>query len=201
MSMNNFHKNKGIVIELTALLDVIMIMLFWVMMNMSEKTEDANSKAQEEIKAAQQQVMIEKEKAQEQIDSILDDTSRQIAEIKENAENADSMALKNQQALDGYEQGLPVKLSLKFENGEDYLYISKGEDIQTSFTVSGGNLSEQIISAFEQMGLEKDEVILCALVYDGSQVLNRDYNAVANAAQQIREVYGNFYCTYINTTK
>ena len=31
--MNRFSKSKGIVIELTALLDVIMIMLFWVMMN------------------------------------------------------------------------------------------------------------------------------------------------------------------------
>ena len=32
-------KNKGIAIELTALLDVILIMLFWVMLNMDRETE------------------------------------------------------------------------------------------------------------------------------------------------------------------
>ena len=33
--MNSFRKNKGIVLELTSLLDVIMIMLFWVMTDVS----------------------------------------------------------------------------------------------------------------------------------------------------------------------
>lgn len=37
--MNGFRKNKGIVLELTSLLDVIMIMLFWVMTDVSASAD------------------------------------------------------------------------------------------------------------------------------------------------------------------
>ena len=42
-------KNKGIAIELTALLDVILIMLFWVMMSMEHEKEVVHTEAEETI--------------------------------------------------------------------------------------------------------------------------------------------------------
>ena len=50
--MNGFRKNKGIIIELTSLLDIIMIMLFWVMLNVSNNAQDIEKKAQEKIDEA-----------------------------------------------------------------------------------------------------------------------------------------------------
>ena len=44
--MNGYRKSKGIVIELTALLDVILIMLFWVMMNVQESQPSAVDQAE-----------------------------------------------------------------------------------------------------------------------------------------------------------
>ena len=199
--MNNFHKNKGIVIELTALLDVIMIMLFWVMMNMSVKTDKANSEAENKVAQAESQVAYEKEKAKEQIDSILDETNRQIEQFREQAENADSKAYENQMALDRYSQGLIMKINIRFEQNGDVVYVSKGDDLISDFTVNDSDVYENIESAFIQSGSEKDEVILCAVIYDGSQVLNRDFNKVSEAVAQLTEFYGNLYCTYINTSR
>jgi beta-galactosidase len=52
--MNGFKKNKGIVLELTSLLDVIMIMLFWVMTDVSasadSQKEDAKAQVQKEMR-------------------------------------------------------------------------------------------------------------------------------------------------------
>lgn len=43
--MNGFRKNKGIVLELTSLLDVIMIMLFWVMTDVSASADSQKEDA------------------------------------------------------------------------------------------------------------------------------------------------------------
>ena len=47
-------KGKGIIIELTALLDVILIMLFWVMMNMKDETEAVQNEAEAKVSEVQQ---------------------------------------------------------------------------------------------------------------------------------------------------
>ena len=197
--MSGFHKNKGIVIELTALLDVIMIMLFWLVMNMSESTDKAEKKAQAEIDAASSQVEVEKKKAQEQIDSILDDTSRQIAEAKEKAENINSNAAANQEALDGYEQGLLVTLMMKSETDGDVLYVKRGEDELTSFNIENADCEQSLTDALNELGLKEDDVVLCALVYDGNSVLDKNFNKLNSAIEKIHQNYKKLYCTYINT--
>ena len=42
-------KNKGLIIELTSLLDVILIMLFWVMMASSDKADKAEAEADKKL--------------------------------------------------------------------------------------------------------------------------------------------------------
>ena len=198
--MNGFRKSKGIVIELTALLDVILIMLFWMMMSLSQNNEDVVTKAQQQVADAQSQAEIDKQNAQAQIDSILDDTSRQLAEAQQKAENTDSLAAQNQQALDGYEQGMLVTLSLKYEQQGDVLYISQNDEEVFSQSVSDTDMAQSIISSLQKLGLNEEDTVLCALVYDGDTVLYKDVNAVNAAVSQVHENYSNFYCTYINTT-
>ena len=62
--MNSFGKNKGLIIELTSLLDVILIMLFWVMMNSSAKAEQAQENATTEIENANSQLEQIREEAE-----------------------------------------------------------------------------------------------------------------------------------------
>ena len=49
--MNGFRKNKGIVLELTSLLDVIMIMLFWVMTDVSASADSQKEDAKAQVQA------------------------------------------------------------------------------------------------------------------------------------------------------
>ena len=78
-----FRKNKGIIIELTSLLDVILIMLFWLILNMSNTAANAEKKAQEQIDAANAKVEQAKQDAQKQIDSI----NEQNEQMRKQAEN------------------------------------------------------------------------------------------------------------------
>lgn len=72
--MNGYRKSKGIVIELTALLDVILIMLFWVMMNVQEDSESAMADAEKQTAAAQQQL----EDTQNELDRLIEKNAELI---------------------------------------------------------------------------------------------------------------------------
>ncbi len=200
--MNGFKKNKGIVIELTALLDVILIMLFWVMMNTQSSGENIKEQAESQIAAAESRLEAERESWEKEKEQILTDTSSQIDEAWKKAENIDSQAAKNQQALDGYAAGLLVTLNLRYDGTSGTLYVSDSSNEQGTINVTDENtMAEGIISQFENMGLERDSVVLCAMVYDGDTALYRDVRTVTSAVDIVGEAYENFYCTFINTTK
>lgn len=200
--MNGFKKSKGIVIELTALLDVILIMLFWVMMNTKSSGEDIKEQAESRIAAAESKLETERESWEQEKEQILADASSQIDEAWKKAESIDSRAAENQQALDGYAEGLLVTLNLRYDGNSGTLYISdSGSEHGTIAVTDENTMAEEIISQFENMGLEHGSVVLCAMVYDGDTALYRDVKTVTSAVDTVGETYENFYCTFINTTK
>lgn len=188
--MGGFHKNKGIVIELTALLDVIMIMLFWVMMNVQTNSDEAKAEADERVAAVEQQMM-----------EIKAETDAEIARVWEMAENVDQKAAETQKALHGYEQGMVITLNIRYNN-EGKLYISNYDQLLGSAAISTSESANQlIVSALDKAGLKQDDVILCALVYDSDVALYRDVKSVKAAVESVRAAYPSFYCTYIDTSK
>lgn len=200
--MNGFKKSKGIVIELTALLDVILIMLFWVMMNTQSSGEDIKEQAESRIAAAESKLETARKSWEQEKEQILADASSQIDEAWKKVESIDSQAAENQQALDGYAEGLLVTLNLRYDGNSGTLYISDNGSEQGTIAVTDENtMAEEIISQFENMGLEHGSVVLCAMVYDGDTALYRDVRAVTSAVDIVGETYENFYCTFINTTK
>lgn len=200
--MNGFRKSKGIVIELTALLDVILIMLFWVMMNTQSSGENIKEQAESRIAAAESRLEAERESWEKEKEQILTDTSSRIDEAWKKAESIDSQAAENQQALDGYAQGLLVTLNLRYDENAGALHISDSGNERDTISVTDENtMAEEIISAFKDMGLESGSVVLCAMVYDGDTALYRDVKTVTSAVDIVGETYENFYCTFINTTK
>lgn len=198
--MNGFRKNKGIVLELTSLLDVIMIMLFWVMTDVSASADSQKEDAKAQVQAVTQQMEEQKKKSADELDKLREDMQKQIDEAYKKAENINSNAAKNQQALDGYAQGMLISLDMRNENGSDRLYVSRnGEDILTADPDE--NVADRLTSLFEGLGAADGEVMLAAVIYDGDAVLYRDMKTIEDAVQAVSDKYGNVYFTYINTSK
>ncbi|MBR4628204.1 MAG: hypothetical protein IKO47_11000 [Ruminococcus sp.] len=192
-----FHKNKGIVIELTALLDVIMIMLFWVMMNVKDTSEQAKADADSRVAAAQQQVI----EARDEVRTVRAEADKEVASAWEMAENINKNAAANQQALLGYEQGMLVTLNIRYDT-DGVLYISNyDEELGKARISSEQEIYDLIIAALQKAELKEDDVILCALVYDSEHSLYKHVKKVKAAVDSVRSVYKSFYCTYIDTSK
>ena len=68
--MNGFRKNKGIVLELTSLLDVIMIMLFWVMTDVSASADSQKEDAKAQVQAVTQQLEEQKQKSADELEKL-----------------------------------------------------------------------------------------------------------------------------------
>ena len=195
--MGGFHKSKGIVIELTALLDVIMIMLFWVMMNVSDSSEQAKAEADSRVKAVQMQL----DETQTKLESVRAEADAEIEKVWKKAEELDKQAAANQQALLGYEKGMLVTLSIKYEK-DGMLYISNyDEQLGKASISSEDEIQELILSALKNANLKEDDVILCALVYDSENSLYKHVKKVKAAVDGVRNTYGSLYCTYIDTSK
>ena len=187
--MNGFRKNKGIIIELTSLLDIIMIMLFWVMLNVSNNAQDIEKKAQEKIDEANAKTVQAQQDAQEQIDKIKEENK------------ATELAAKNMQdALDGFSSGMMVSIEMRYSDGKDVIYVSRNNSEPAAVEV-GDKLNEELSKALDSYGLTKDSIILAAFMYDGDKVLYRDVNKVLDTLGKIKGNYKNIYFTQINTTK
>ncbi|NLT09837.1 MAG: hypothetical protein GXY08_10070 [Ruminococcus sp.] len=198
--MNGYRKSKGIVIELTALLDVIMIMLFWVMMNVQDNSDTAKAEAEQRAVTAELQL----EDAQAEVNSLqaqLDKNDQTLARVISKAESMDSEAAANMEALLGYEQGMLITLNIRYED-DGQLYIFNVNDKLGQAPISNSDeIAKAITEALNKAGLKKDDVILCAMIYDGSASLYRDVRTVNSAVDSVRSVYNSFYCAYINTAR
>lgn len=195
------RKSKGIIIELTALLDVIFIMLFWVMINVQESSTRVMEDADSRIAQAEAQVAEIQQDTQEQLDSMREQVDSEIAAAKEQAENIDKNAAANQQALDNYGDGMMLTLNLKYETRGRLAIFNGDEELGSATTTSGDAMYNAIVSALDKAQIGKDDVVLCAFVYDGSVALYRDVSAVNNAVDKVGKSYDHFYCTYINTAR
>ncbi len=191
--MNGYRKNKGIVIELTALLDVILIMLFWVMMNVRNGDKEAVEKAAKDAAAAEQQLEIVREE--------LDTKTNQLERLTSMLENIDKNAADNQQALTDYENGKLITLDICYDSSGKLIVCNSGGKLGETEISSETEICGCITQALENADLEKNDIILCALIYDGSTSLYRDVKAVNAAVDLVREEYMNFYCAYINTAQ
>lgn len=191
------RRNKGIAIELTALLDVILIMLFWVMMNVQDNSEAVKAEAENKTAAVQQEL----EETQKKLDVLREETDAEISRIWQMAENADKNAAANQQALYGYEQGMLVTMNIKYETNGELIIYNYNEQLGQASLFSEDDVYDSMIAALGKAGLNNDDVILCALVYDGSTALYKDVKKVREAVDRVSDVYKSFYCTYINTAR
>ena len=188
-------RNKGIAIELTALLDVILIMLFWVMLNMENETDRVKTVAAEEIAQRQEAFDRSTEELQTELDYVTAQYNRFLDE------NADDLAVANQKALDEFGEGRMFTLNLSYDAVGKLFILDESGELAHTLISSEEDIAGSITKVLEQSGLDKDDVILCAFVYDGDRALYRDVSMITSAADTVGKEYSKFYCTYINISR
>lgn len=102
------------------------------MTDVSASADSQKEDAKAQVQAVTQQLEEQKQKSADELEKLREDMQKQIDEAYKKAESINSNAAKNQQALDGYTQGMLISLDMRNENGTDKLYISRNdEDIMT----------------------------------------------------------------------
>lgn len=175
-------KNKGLVIELTSLLDVILIMLFWVMMVSSDKAGKAEEDAQ--AQAAQQ---------------IAEANAKAEAFIAENKAQLE-MLEEYVKTVEGFEKGEMLSISITYVDSSETLSFAHGGEQISSVVLTGYSNIEYEIRRVIDMLPNRDGIILAAFVYDGNTALYKDVEAVRNALEKLRLDYKSIYFAYINTS-
>ncbi|MBQ9808764.1 MAG: hypothetical protein IJM55_07840 [Ruminococcus sp.] len=198
--MNGYRKSKGIVIELTALLDVIMIMLFWVMMSIQDGSDAVKAEADQKVAAAQQQ-LIETEAELDALKAELEENDANLQRVLNMARSINSDAAANMEALLGYEQGMLITLNIRYDDDGQLFIFNSDQKLGQAKISSQAEIADAIVEALGKAGLEESDVILCAMIYDGSESLYRDVRTVNAAVNSVRGIYKNFYCAYINTAR
>ncbi|MBR1592738.1 MAG: hypothetical protein IJ666_07000 [Ruminococcus sp.] len=218
-------KHKGVIIELTALLDVILIMLFWVMMNLQQQNEQNisdienqyNSQIDELNTLHEQEVSDMENQYNSQIDELNTMHESEISEMRENYEQQienieiiaeNSSSWQYYQALENYSGDMVLTLNLQYD--------ASGRTGKLSLNDKNSEISHTTLNSHERededakkverfiasnLNLDSGEIILCAFVYNGSRATSSDVDNVKQAINSIRGNYSNFYCTYVNLNK
>ena len=190
-------KNKGIIVELTSLLDVILIMLFWVMMVSSDKADKAEQKAEEKVQAANAQAQVQIDKAKEDADRYIND---RLAEQKDKLDKLDEYS----RTLENFENGEMLSISIT------YVGEAAGRTEMLSFARAGEQISSVALTDYSDIESEikkvldllpnKDGIILAAFIYDGNVDLYQHVIAIRKALENLRSEYEGIYFAYINTS-
>lgn len=168
-------KQKGIIIELTSLLDVILIMLFFVMMQSGRQSEEYREQADKEIAAAQEQTeLVHKQlETEKQKEKMLAD------------------------ALTGFEGGELYELKISFDETADVLVLSfAGEELDRL----GFEQTKEIEEAVMGIDIPEGSAVLAAVIYDGNKVLYRDMESIRAALDKLSKENDNIYIGYIDTS-
>lgn len=168
-------KQKGIVIELTSLLDVILIMLFFVMMQSGRQSESYREQADKEIALAQAQTEAVKK------------------ELDEGKQREKMLA----DALSGFEGGELYELKINFDDTEDVLVLSfAGQELDRL----GFEQTKEIEDAVMGIDVPEGSAVLAAVIYDGNKVLYRDMESIRSALDKLSKENDNIYIGYIDTS-
>lgn len=178
-------KCKGIIIELTALLDVIFIMLFWTMNN----TQQIQSEAETKVVEAEQLVSL----SQEECEKVRKEAESEVRRAWKITENINKTAADNQKALDGFRSGEVITISIVQDS------VQMSDNIKTFYS---GDITEScVVNGLFNAEKNVNDVILCSFVYDGSTVKYADVQTINLAITSAEKEYPNFYCTRINISE
>ena len=189
-------KLREIILDFTSLLDVIMIILFWFILNYQSETTKIRNKAEAAEQAASEAQVIaeERQQAAEEHWQEADDALEALA-------SADERQASIQQAIRDFRQGKSLHLKLVSDQYHWYVIVSIGEENELGRIYSeeekqfGIKLNEMLRNA----GFASDATIFCILSYDSAEPgsLNA-YKSVTREIKHIQLGNNQFSCTEID---
>lgn len=208
--MRRKRRKRDIIIELTSLLDVIMIIIFMVMKENSKMIVDK----QNEINAAQT-VTSEQAGIISDLNGKVDDLSDKLAEAQGKLDEGDTeelleklqaaeSKLESYKAIDDVVIVLNIRLENKYNNTVRCLTFGKvsekpsvvenrtDEDFEVTVNKLKVFISEYITKVLEDK--DNQTIVYVVFTYDSHKVYQRDYEAVGDALKdaEIKANSGNF---------
>ena len=176
-------KLREIILDFTSLLDVIMIILFWFILNYQSETTKIRDQAAAAQQAASEAQYIAESHGQEASEcaQILENELAMMQDF--NAAQGSVMS-----AIHEYRNGRTLNLKLICRRSSWFLEVSVGEEklLDTIYNDDENRIGMRIQELLEQEGYAKDDMVFCILSYDSGQAGSHEaYKAVI---QQLRNV-------------
>ena len=189
-------KMREIILDFTSLLDVIMIILFWFILNYQSET----TRVREQAKAAEQtavQMQADAEKRREEADELMQTASDELEALAEVNERQASIL----SAVKEFRQGRNLNLKLVNRTSYWYLDVSIGEDepLGRIYDDEEKRIGLELNRMLSEAGFSPDYTIFCVFSYDSSSPDSRSaYNSVTRELKQMMLGNNQFSYTQID---
>lgn len=192
-------KRRDVLLDFTPLLDVTLILLFFFLLFSTFEVEEAKSKldtqlqaAQEQQAAAQAQLDLANAKY-EQANALTQQLEKDLAIV----ENASGRQASNVEALMEFNRGTNMKLILTVRENGPILRVFRG-DTQIATLSPDGDLAGVICASLKEAGYTAEDTVLCEFILDGSEPGTAA--AYRKIKQQLMYVKGEFNYFYYSET-
>lgn len=180
-------KIREIILDFTPLLDVIMIILFFFVIN-STMGYNHRVKEVDELKEKYNNLISEEQE-------INDKAARELARI----EAVDKNAAANQQALNSFEKGDYFDFCLDVTDNSDNwtLIISFGSKQFEINSHETDDLKSSIKDILKQSGFSTDATYICILTFDGDQFgTEKAVSRIDDAIESVQREYSGLYFSH-----
>ena len=190
-------KVREIILDFTSLLDVIMIILFWFILNYQTETTKIRDQAQAAEQAASEaQVIAEEQQAQaEELRQTAQDELDALAGVNERQASILS-------AMMEYRQGRSLNLTLVNRSSYWYLEVSIGTDevLGRVYDEDEKRIGLELNRMLNEAGFAPDATIFCVFSYDSSAPGSREaYQSVTRELKNLQ--LGNNQFSYTETDR
>lgn len=191
-------KIKEIILDFTSLLDVIMIILFWYILNYQKQAEMQIAEAQQSAAEA----IMEAEQRESEADALLQQASEELSNLTNINERQASILT----AIKDFREGNALSLDLVMnEDGSSWmLYVRKGDTPLGSPIPNEKEkqLGIELNSRLSDAGYAKDATVLCIFTYDSSEPGTKAaYDAVTRELKYVQLGNSQFFCYEMDLDK
>lgn len=186
-------KRNRIFLDFTSLLDIMMIILFFFILNFNGAQEKVNEKIEDYDKKLEQHEA-DKQKFEEEKEKWQKEAEIEMERIK----NADKNAAAMQEALMNLQEGKFLTIDLQVNGTNNWVItVSSGKErIGEIISKNSQNITKEIIDILDNNKFEKDDVILAVLMFNqhdsgSAKVITKEF--IENI-KSVRYEYQYFYC-------
>lgn len=192
------RKHK-ISLDFTSLLDIMMIILFFFLINFKFSADESKAEAAAEVENANiraEQLEEDRRRFEEEKEEWKKEAEREIDKLRE----ADKNAAENAQALYDFQNGRILKIALDMTSRSDWeITVYSGETpIGEILSENSENISGGIVDILDSGGFQREDVIIGIFMYDptntGSGSIPEEF---IPQIKEVRGVYENFYCAEV----